>query len=131
MNRSVAFVGMSWEPSLSRTAFTYKFWYHKGMKKPFLRALGVALYIVGIVLVTQFATSFLKNQNETIIIPMTMLSLFVLSAAVVGYLFLSEPLYLLVENRKKEAIVFFAKTVGFFACFVALFTILIFLSSGI
>jgi hypothetical protein len=96
------------------------------MKKPFLHALGAALYIVIIVFVVQFVTSFLKNQNESIIIPMTMLSLFVLSAAVMGFLFLSEPIYLLIENKKKEAIAFFAKVVGFFACFVAIYTILLF-----
>lgn len=99
------------------------------MKKPFLHALGAALYIVVIVLVIQLFGSVLKDQKDTIIIPMTMLSLFVLSAAVMGYLFLSEPLYLLTENRKQEAIVFFTKTVGFFACFVAVFTILLFLNS--
>jgi|SRR3989344_1340935 len=93
------------------------------MKKPFLRALGAALYIIVIVFVVQVVTSALKNQNETIIIPMTMLSLFVLSAAIMGYLFLSEPLCLLMENRKQEAIIFFAKVVGFFACFLALFLV--------
>lgn len=98
------------------------------MKKPFLHALGAALYIVGIVFVAQIVGGALKDQNETIIIPMTMLSLFVLSAAVMGFLFLSEPLYLLAENRKQEAITFFAKVVGFFACFVAVFTVLLFLS---
>jgi hypothetical protein len=100
------------------------------MKKPFLHALTAALYIVVIVLVVEVVTSFLKNQNGSIIIPMTMLSLFVLSAAVMGYLFLSEPLQLLIESKKGEAVVFFAKTVGFFACFVAIFTILLFLFSG-
>ena len=99
------------------------------MKKPFLHALGAALYIVVIVFITQTVTSLLKSQNETIITPMTMLSLFVLSAAVMGFLFLSEPLYLLMENKKQEAIIFFAKVVGFFACFVAFFTILLFLNS--
>ncbi len=98
------------------------------MKKPFLHALGAALYIVVIVFVVQTVTSALKSQNETIIIPMTMLSLFVLSAAIMGFLFLSEPLYLLAENRKQEAIAFFAKVVGFFACFVAVFTIILFLN---
>jgi len=58
---------------------------------------------------------------------MTMLSLFVLSAAIMGYLFLSEPLQLFLENKKQEAVTFFAKTVGIFACFVAVFTILLFL----
>lgn len=98
------------------------------MKKPFLCALGAAAYIVIIVFVSQFVTSLLKNQNETIIIPMTMLSLFVLSAAVMGFLFLSEPLQLLVENKKREAVMFFVKIVGFFACFVIIFTILLFLN---
>ena len=97
------------------------------MKKPFLHALAAALYIVVIVLVIQFFGSALKNQADTIIIPMTMLSLFVLSAAVMGFLFLSEPLRLLIENRKQEALAFFGKVVGFFACFVAVFTILLFL----
>ena len=97
------------------------------IKKPFLNALGAALYIVVIVLVAQAVGSVLKSQNETIIIPMTMLSLFVLSAAVMGFLFLSEPLQLLIENKKREAVIFFAKIVGIFACFVAIFTILLFL----
>lgn len=99
------------------------------MKKPFLHALAAALYIVVIVLVVQFFGFALKDQKDTVIIPMTMLSLFVLSAAVMGYLFLSEPLYLLVENRKKEAAAFFTKVVGFFACFLAVFVILLFLNS--
>lgn len=97
------------------------------MKKPFLHALGAALYIVIIVFVVQAVTSALVSDEETIIIPMTMLSLFVLSAAVMGYLFLSEPLYLLMENRKQEAMAFFAKVVGFFACFLAVFVIILFL----
>ena len=97
------------------------------MKQPFLRALGAALYIVAIVLLIWGFGAALGDQEDTIVIPMTMLSLFVLSAAVMGYLFLSEPLTLLVENRKQEAVVFFAKAVGFFACFVALFTSLLFL----
>lgn len=98
------------------------------MKKPFLHALAAAAYIVVIVSVVNLLTSALKSQNETIIIPMAMLSLFVLSAAVMGFLFLSEPLYLLMENKKQEAIMFFAKVAGFFACFVVVFTVLLFLS---
>ena len=97
------------------------------MKKPFLHALAAALYIVFIVLAIRDVTSVLQNGKETILIPMAMLSLFVLSAAVMGFLFLSEPLQLLIENKKREAVIFFAKIVGIFACFVAIFTILLFL----
>ncbi len=93
------------------------------MKKPFFYALAAAIYIVVIVLAINATTSILPKQ--TIIVPMTMLGLFVLSAAIMGFLFLSEPLRLFMENKKNEAIVFFAKIVGIFACFVALFAILI------
>ena len=99
------------------------------MKKPFLHASGAALYIVFIVFVTQTVSYFLKSQNGTFVPPMTVLSLFVLSAAVMGFLFLSEPLYLLAENKKQEAIAFFGKTVGFFACYVILFAIILFFTS--
>lgn len=99
----------------------------KNIKKPFLHALGAALYIVIIVFVAQAVGTALKGHNNNILDPLTMLSLFVLSAAVMGYLFLAEPLRLLVENRKQEALTFFAKVVGFFACFVALYTILLFI----
>jgi hypothetical protein len=96
------------------------------MKKPFLYALVAALYIVNIVLVINLAATFSIPDN-TILIPMVMLSLFVLSAAVMGYLFLSEPLQLFMDNKRKEAVAFFAKTVGIFACFAILFLILLFL----
>lgn len=95
------------------------------MKKPFLHALAAALYITMLVLGINAVSPFLPEK--TMIIPLVMLSLFVLSAAVMGFLFLSEPLQLLVENRKQEAVTFFAKTVGIFAFFIAIFIILLFL----
>jgi hypothetical protein len=95
------------------------------MKKPLLYAFAAALYIVIIVFVINALTSSLPGK--TILIPMVMLSLFVLSALVMGFLFLYEPLHLYLENKKKEAVAFFGKTVGFFACFTILFLILYFL----
>ncbi len=100
---------------------------NKIMKKRFLFALVATVYIVFIVNVISTVASVLHNQEETIFIPITMLSLFVLSAAVMGFLFLSEPLQLFLENKKQEAVIFFGKTVGIFACFVIIFLILVFL----
>lgn len=97
------------------------------MKKPFLHALAAAVYIALIVFLASAAGYALKEKPDTIIIPMTMLSLFVLSAAVMGFLFVYEPVCLLVENKKQEALIFFGKTVGFFACFVVGYTLLMFL----
>lgn len=97
------------------------------MKKPFLYASAAAGYIIIIIAIAQISSLLLKSQNGTFVIPMTVLSLFVLSAAVMGFLFLSEPLQLLIEHKKQEAIIYFAKIVGFFACYVVLFAILVFL----
>jgi hypothetical protein len=94
------------------------------MKKPFFYALGAVLYIVVIVFIINTITSVLPGK--TILIPMVMLGLFVLSVAVMGFLFIFEPLQLYMDNRKQEAVVFFAKIVGIFACFVAIFLILLF-----
>lgn len=93
------------------------------MKKPFLYALGAVLYIVIIVTIVNSTNSIMPKQ--TILIPMVMLSLFVLSAAVMGFLFLSEPLKLYLDGYKKEAALFFGKTVGVFACFLIIFSLLL------
>ena len=95
------------------------------MKKPFLFSLVAAVYIANIVLAINFSSSL--APKETILIPMIMLSLFVMSVAVMGFLFFYEPLQLLMDNKKREAVSFFAKMIGFFACFVILFGVLFFL----
>jgi hypothetical protein len=99
------------------------------MKKPFLHALGAAIYIASIVLIINYGGKL--EIRETVIIPMAMLCLFVLSVAVMAFLFFSEPAQLLMEHKKKEAAHFFVKTVGFFVCFLLIFTILVFIKGGI
>lgn len=97
------------------------------MKKPFLLALVAAVYIIFIVLA--ISTLGPSLPEKTIIIPIVMLSLLVLSVAVMGFLFFYEPVQLLIDNRKQEALALFAKTLGFFACFVAVFIFVLFFSN--
>ncbi|MDD5152954.1 MAG: hypothetical protein PHS95_03130 [Candidatus Pacebacteria bacterium] len=100
------------------------------MRKPFLYASCAALYIVILVSSVSLTTYiFPDGGKETILIPMAMLGLFVLSASVMGFLFFYEPLNLLMENRKQDAVTFFAKTVGIFTCFVILFLVSILLAN--
>ena len=94
------------------------------MKKPFTYALGAALYIVLIVVVINNIMPALPQKS--IFIPMVMLGLLVLSVAVMSFLFFSEPIYLYMDNQKKEAKNFFIQTVITFACFVALFVVALF-----
>jgi hypothetical protein len=95
------------------------------MKKPILYAFVAIVYIVLIVSIVNFTGHFALKDN--ILMPMTMLGLFVLSAAIMGFLFLSEPLTLYLDGQKHEALLFFGKIVGSFACFVILLSILIFI----
>lgn len=83
---------------------------------PFLYAGVAAAYIGLLVLGISSAGSFF-GPEESILIPMAMLSLFVLSAAVMGFLFLYQPFTLYFEDRKQEALLFFAKTVLTFTFF--------------
>ena len=93
------------------------------MKKPFWYALAAALYIIAIVLILNSFNSLMLPE-KTVFIPMMMLSLFVLSAAIMGFLFVSEPLRLFLEHRHQEALAFFTKVIGIFAVFVIGFFLL-------
>jgi len=97
-------------------------------KNPFLNALAAGLYIVMIASVMFYGTKNL-GPTDSIIAPIAMLSLFTLSAAVMGYLFFYQPVMLYLDGKKKNAINLFLKTVFVFAGFTALALTLLF--SGI
>lgn len=85
-----------------------------GVKASFLRALLAFLYILAIASVPQY----LPEPGEEIA-PILgigiVLSLFVLSVAVMAYLFFWQPVQLLLAGAKKEAADSFFHTLGFFA----------------
>jgi hypothetical protein len=89
-------------------------------KKPLTYASFAALYIASLASGV-YITSTFAGDNETILIPMAVLSVFVLSASLMGYLFVSEPLLLAIEGKRSESVSFFLHTVGYFACYVVLF----------
>jgi hypothetical protein len=95
------------------------------LKNPFINALMAGGYIVGGVLVMSTIIKSIMGTQDTIIIPMTMLSLLVLSVAVMAILFFFEPVRLLLENKRQEALSFFVKTLATFFCFVALMLFLL------
>jgi membrane protease YdiL (CAAX protease family) len=105
-------------------------------KKPFTNASAAALYIVIIVLVIDVITKVNSGNSAgtdrgTILIPIAMLGLFVLSAAVMGFLFGFEAFQLYFDNKKKDALSFFMKTVGYFSCYAVLFVIVLILYSAL
>jgi hypothetical protein len=92
-------------------------------KNPIVNALAGLLYIAAVVSLLFYAPQVV-DEEDTILIPIAMLSLFVFSAATMSYLFLYQPLCLLVDGKKQEAAMFFIKTLAVFAVSAATFLLI-------
>ena len=93
-------------------------------KNPYLNAFGAVAYIAGLVsLMGLFVDN--KAVEGTVFMPMMMLSLFVLSAAVMGFLFVYTPAALYLDGKKHEALELFLKTVGTFAALTLIFVVIL------
>lgn len=95
-------------------------------KNPVVNALGASAYIVLGVTVMSFVTQPLKNKPDTFFAPIVFLSLLTLSVAVMAFMFFYQPLQLLVEGKKKEAVTLLAKTIGIFGMITVIFLVLLF-----
>jgi len=93
------------------------------IKNPYINAFLAAVYIVVIVLAIQSLQGIAKS-HQSVLVPMVMLSLFVISAALMGVLFVYTPAKMFLDNQREAALTFFFKTVGTFACFAVIFTLL-------
>src|SRR3989344_2519542 len=92
-------------------------------KNPFINALAAALYI-SIVASVMYYGPQLAGRVESFFFPIAVFAVSPLSAAIMGYLFLSQPLRLYFDGAKQEATKLFLQTVAVFA----LITILILLA---
>jgi hypothetical protein len=83
-------------------------------KNPFINALAATVYISAVATIPFFGKQ-LFGPGNSFLIPIAMISLFTLSAAVMGFLFLYQPLLLLLDGHKKNAVKLFLQTVASFA----------------
>lgn len=96
-------------------------------KNPFINAVIAGTYIIIVVLLISNMPYLVKEEKETILIPMAMLSLLVFSATFMGLTFFFQPAQMYMDGNKKEAVNLFLKTLAVFAVITILFfTILIF-----
>lgn len=97
-------------------------------KNPIINALSAALYIAGVVSILFFGSQF-EGEVETILIPIAMLSLFSLSAAVMAFIFFYQPVTMYVEGEKKAAVKLLVQTIGAFAGVTAVLFVCLLLQS--
>ncbi len=88
-------------------------------------AIGTALYIILIVLLINVLQQFSSKPDNTILIPIAMLLLFVFSAALTGFLVFGKPVMLYLEGKKKSAVSLIAWTLGFLLVFTVVAFILL------
>jgi hypothetical protein len=96
-------------------------------KNPVINSLSASAYIVLVASVMFWGTKMNKGQ-DSIIAPIAIISLFTLSAAVMGYLFCYQPLMLYIDGKKKQAVNLFLQTLVLFASITVL--ALVFLFTG-
>lgn len=94
-------------------------------KNPLLNALAASAYIVLVASVMYYGSK-LPHHPDTVLAPIAFISLFSLSAAVMGYLFLSQPLQLYLAGKKQPAIKLFLQTLTAFAVLTILILIILF-----
>lgn len=84
-------------------------------KNPFINALSALVYIALVASVMFYGPKIASQSDDSVIIPIAMISLFTLSAAVMGYLFLYQPFQLYFDNNKRGAVRLFLGTLASFA----------------
>ena len=87
---------------------------------PFLNAGLAVAYIGAVSVFLRFIESIRHDTPDTWIDGVGFMSLFVFSAAVMAFLFFYQPVSLLVENKRAEAVSYFLKTIGLFGIVTAI-----------
>jgi len=83
-------------------------------RKPILNALAATGYIVLVAMFFFYGKQFIAGP-DTILMPISALSLLVLSAVTMSYLFFYQPLQLYLDGEKKQALALFTQTLAAFA----------------
>jgi len=94
---------------------------------PLLKALLAEGYIAAFALCAVYVPKFITIHPGPVFGIAAFLSLFVFSAACMGYLFLSTPLLLALESNPKGAVKYFAQTLLYFALMAAVSIALLFI----
>lgn len=84
-------------------------------KKSIYHAILAAGYITMLVSFMSLISESLQTQEDNIFMPISMLAMLVLSVAVMAYLFFYDPVLLLLDGKRPEAVTLFLGTIAVFA----------------
>ena len=95
-------------------------------KNPYINALVASVYIVFVVLLITYGPTYVRDKPDTILAPIAVLSLLVLSVAFMGYTFIFQPVMMYIDGKKHEAIQLFTKTLISFAVVTGIIVLIAF-----
>ena len=91
----------------------------------FINAFATALYIIAIASFMYYGSLIKLGRANIILVPITMLLLFVFSAALTGFLIFGKPAQLYVDGKKKEALAMLTYTLVSFSIITFVFLLLL------
>lgn len=83
---------------------------------PIVNAAAATAYITLVATAMFYGSQAIFPAEDSVIMPIFFLSLLVLSASLMGYFFLYQPLQLMIDGKSKEGIRLFLLTLAAFAC---------------
>lgn len=90
-------------------------------KKSLYNAILAAGYITLVVSLMNWISEIPHKPEDNVFMPITMLALLVLSVAVMAFLFFYQPVLLLLDGKRPEAVKLFLGTLALFAGLVIVF----------
>jgi len=97
------------------------------IRQALMNSLITAAYVILVALFIYLASQGLFEQNNTVLIPIAMLMLFVFSAALTGFLIFGKPFMWYLNNKKKEALSLLFYTLGIFLAITVIALLLLIL----
>jgi hypothetical protein len=88
-------------------------------RNPVVNAVAAWLYVAIVATLLYYGSAW-AGPKDNLLMPIAFLSLFVLSAAVMGYVFLFQPLALYFDGNRSGSVNLFLRTVAVFAAITAL-----------
>jgi hypothetical protein len=98
-------------------------------KNPLINALSATSYIILVVILLNYVQLTQGSKPDSAFAPVIFLSLLTFSVATMGYLIFYQPVQMLIDGKKREAVRLFGQTLAIFGGITLLISIVVF--SGI